>query len=98
MSTPRDLLNAAREGVREMAPHEVAARLDSWILLDVREPDEYEQGSVPGAVHIPRGMLEFSVEGRLSDKGASRSCSSRSWRAAGRGRRGCAGDSTRAGA
>ncbi|MGC8498321.1 MAG: molybdopterin-synthase adenylyltransferase MoeB [Acidimicrobiales bacterium] len=70
MSTPRDLLNAAREGVREMAPHEVAASLDSWILLDVREPDEYEQGSVPGAVHIPRGTLEFSVEGRLSDKGA----------------------------
>ncbi len=70
MSTPRDLLDAAKERVREMAPHEVAAGLDHWTLLDVREPDEYEQGSVPGAVHIPRGTLEFSVEGRLNDKGA----------------------------
>ncbi len=70
MSTPRDLLNAAREQVREVSPHDVAARLDHYVLLDVREADEYEQGSVPGAVHIPRGTLEFSVEGRLLDKGA----------------------------
>jgi molybdopterin/thiamine biosynthesis adenylyltransferase/rhodanese-related sulfurtransferase len=38
--------------------------------LDVREPDEYEQGTVPGAIHIPRGHLEFQVEGRLVDKAA----------------------------
>ena len=36
----------------------------------MREPDEYEQGAVPGAVHVPRGNLEFSVEGRLPDKNA----------------------------
>ena len=27
-------------------------------LLDVREPDEYQQGAIPGALHIPRGQLE----------------------------------------
>ena len=43
-------------------------RSANYQLLDVREPDEYEQGAVPGAVHIPRGQLEFSVEGRLPDK------------------------------
>jgi len=40
--------------------------------FDVREPEEYEQGAVPGAVHVPRGNLEFSVEGRLPDKERAR--------------------------
>ncbi len=70
MSTPRDLLNAAKAEIREIDPNDVAARLDHFTLLDVREPEEYEQGAVPGAVHLPRGNLEFSVEGRLPDKNA----------------------------
>jgi molybdopterin/thiamine biosynthesis adenylyltransferase/rhodanese-related sulfurtransferase len=70
LSTPRDLLNAAKAEIREIDPHEVADRLDYYTLLDVREPDEYEQGAVTGAVHIARGPLEFNVEGRLPDKNA----------------------------
>jgi molybdopterin/thiamine biosynthesis adenylyltransferase/rhodanese-related sulfurtransferase len=70
LSTPRDLLNAAKAEIREIDPHEVADRLDYYTLLDVREPDEYEQGAVIGAVHIARGQLEFNVEGRLHDKNA----------------------------
>ncbi len=70
MSTPRDLLNAAKAEIKEIDPNDVAARLDQFTLLDVREPEEYEQGAVPGAVHLPRGNLEFSVEGRLPDKKA----------------------------
>src|ERR1700733_6504310 len=41
---------------------------DKAVVLDVREPDEYEQGALPGAVHIPRGTLETSVEGKIPDK------------------------------
>ena len=70
MSSPRELLNAAKAEIREIDPHEVAADVGRYTLLDVREPDEYEQGAVAGAVHIPRGNLEFSVEGRLLDKSA----------------------------
>ena len=70
MSTPRDQLNAAKAEIHEIDPRDVAARLDHYTLLDVREPDEHEQGAVPGAIHIPRGNLEFSVEGRLTDKHA----------------------------
>jgi molybdopterin/thiamine biosynthesis adenylyltransferase/rhodanese-related sulfurtransferase len=70
LSTPRDLLNAAKAEITEIDPSDVAARLDHYTLLDVREPEEYEQGAVPGAVHLPRGNLEFSVEGRLPDKSA----------------------------
>ena len=37
-------------------------------LLDVREADEYAQGAIPGALHLPRGFLEVQVEGVLPDK------------------------------
>jgi len=70
LSSPRDLLNAAKAEIREIDPHDVAARLDYYELLDVREPEEYEQGALPGAVHVPRGQLEFSIEGRLLNKNA----------------------------
>ena len=35
---------------------------DSIVFVDVRETGEAEQGMVPGAVHAPRGMLEFYVD------------------------------------
>jgi molybdopterin/thiamine biosynthesis adenylyltransferase/rhodanese-related sulfurtransferase len=70
LPTPRDLLNAAKAEIKEIDPSDVAARLDHFTVLDVREPEEYEQGAVPGAVHLPRGNLEFSVEGRIPDKDA----------------------------
>ena len=70
MPSPRDLLNAAKADIREVDPKDVAERLDHYRLLDVREPDEYQQGALPGAVHVPRGQLEFSIEGRLPDKHA----------------------------
>ena len=68
MSSPRELLNAAKAEIREIDPHDVATNLSHYEILDVREPDEYEQGALPGATHIPRGHLEFNVEGRLPDK------------------------------
>ena len=42
MSSPRDLLNAAKAAITEIDPHDVAANLSHYQLLDVREPDEYE--------------------------------------------------------
>ena len=39
-------------------------------MLDVREPDEHEQGALVGALHIPRGHLEAQIEGRIVDKNA----------------------------
>ncbi|MEI7479484.1 MAG: molybdopterin-synthase adenylyltransferase MoeB [Actinomycetes bacterium] len=68
MSTPRELLNAAKAEIKEAEPADVAALVGTTTFLDVREPDEYEQGAVPGAIHLPRGHLEFQVEGKLPDK------------------------------
>jgi len=66
--TPRELLAAARTQVAEVTVEEAATELDRAAFLDVREGEEHEQGAIPGAVHLPRGQLEFNVEGRLPDK------------------------------
>jgi molybdopterin/thiamine biosynthesis adenylyltransferase/rhodanese-related sulfurtransferase len=70
MPTTRELLNEAKSHIREVEPAEVADLVGTATFLDVREADEYEQGAVPGATHIPRGFLEFQAEGRLLDKDA----------------------------
>jgi molybdopterin/thiamine biosynthesis adenylyltransferase/rhodanese-related sulfurtransferase len=70
MPTPRELLNQAKEVITEVTGEQAEAELGRSVFLDVREPDEYEQGALPGAVHLPRGHLEFQVEGRVPDKSA----------------------------
>ena len=61
VATARELLSEAKSAIREAQADEVQPRLDEdgVVWLDVREPDEYEQGAIPGAVHLPRGQLEF---------------------------------------
>lgn len=39
----------------------VVDKKDYDLLIDVREPGEYAQGYVPGAVNIPRGLIEFKI-------------------------------------
>ena len=68
MPSFRDLLSQVREEIEEINPEEAERRLSSATLLDVREADEYAQGAIPGALHLPRGFLEVQVEGRLPDK------------------------------
>src|SRR3979490_904093 len=66
------MLAEAKAAVREMAPAQAEQELsaDKAVVLDVREPDEYEQGALPGAVHIPRGHLESQVENRIAARAA----------------------------
>jgi molybdopterin/thiamine biosynthesis adenylyltransferase/rhodanese-related sulfurtransferase len=68
MATSRDLLAQAKAQITEVTTEEAQARLDQAVVLDVREPEEYEQGAIPGSVHIPRGHLESQVEGKLPDR------------------------------
>jgi sulfur-carrier protein adenylyltransferase/sulfurtransferase len=68
--TPRELLAAAKAEITEVSALDAATEVESARFLDVREPEEYDQGAIRGAVHIPRGQLEFNVEGRLPDKAA----------------------------
>ncbi len=64
----RELFNQARAQIREIDAAGAEEVLGSALFLDVREPDEYEQGAIPGSVHIPRGNLELQVEGRVPDR------------------------------
>ena len=68
MTNFRELLGEVKAQIREATPAEVDERTDDAVLLDVREPDEYAAGALDGAVHLPRGMLELQVEGRIPDK------------------------------
>ena len=71
MATYRDLLRAAKAEITEDSNATAAEKIAAGaIVLDVREPDEYDQGALPNAIHIPRGHLESQVEGRLLDKNA----------------------------
>ena len=66
MATFRELLQAAKGRVRETDPAGAEVLLaEGHLLLDVREPDEYEQGAIPGSIHIPRGNLESGIENRV---------------------------------
>ena len=71
MPTIRDILKETKARIREVDTAQGSSLRDEGaIMLDVREADEYEQGAIPGAIHIPRGMLEVSVEARIADKDA----------------------------
>ena len=62
--TGADLVADAKSRITEIAPQDaVAQRTPETVLLDVREPGEWNMGHVAGAVHIPRGQLENKVEG-----------------------------------
>ncbi|MBA2281723.1 MAG: molybdopterin-synthase adenylyltransferase MoeB [Acidimicrobiia bacterium] len=72
MPSFRELLSTTKAEIREVDTAE-ADRLrhePGAVVLDVREPDEYEQGAIPGAVHIPRGTLETGIENRVPDHDA----------------------------
>ncbi len=72
MPSFRDLLADAKRVISEIDTEEAARRIagGGTVVLDVREPDEFEQGTLAGVVHIPRGHLEAQVETRIVDKTA----------------------------
>jgi molybdopterin/thiamine biosynthesis adenylyltransferase/rhodanese-related sulfurtransferase len=72
MASFRDLLQSTKARIREVdtAGAAEAIKAPGAVVLDVREADEYDQGALPGAVHIPRGFLESQVEGKIGDRDA----------------------------
>jgi len=73
MPTFQSHLQSIRSQIRESAPEEVRAGLHKdagGAIIDVREKDEWEQGCIPGARHIPRGFLELRIEEAVPDRAA----------------------------
>ena len=70
MKTYRDLVTEAKQAVPEVSVEQVHGRLaadDPPVLIDVRDPDEYREGFIEGAVGISRGFLEFKVQDAFPD-------------------------------
>ena len=59
--TPHDLVVEAKSQIKEVATAEAQGLLGKRVVIDVREYDEYAAGHLPGAINIPRGVLEFKI-------------------------------------
>lgn len=65
IKTCDDIVRDAKSRIREVQPAEVKTMLEQGekrVFLDVREPNEFNLGHLPGAVHVPRGSLELRIE------------------------------------
>ena len=63
--THKDLIDAALAEVETLDLDDAVALLedDNAVFVDIRDPRELErEGKIPGAVHAPRGMLEFWID------------------------------------
>lgn len=67
MPSYSELVAAARRSIAETVPADVEGRLHRAVVIDVREPDEYQAGTLPGALFMPRGVLESQIEQRVPD-------------------------------
>lgn len=67
--TAMDMVANAKQQIQEIDTTTAQARLAGSLILDVREPAEYAAGHLPGAVNIPRGVLEFQIGNRPEFQG-----------------------------
>ena len=77
----KDLVAAAKKRIREITAADTAQAVKKnpkTLIVDVREPGEWAEGHIPGALHVPRGMLEAKAdleyanrEPRLADRSVS---------------------------
>ena len=70
MVTPQDLILAAQKEVICINAEEAAelTKQEGVLIIDVREPQEHQDAALPGAVNIPRGVLEYKISGLCDDK------------------------------
>jgi len=68
--TYAEILREVRSSIREVTAGEVDSNRETSpqpLLVDVRETSEWDEGYIPGAVHIPRGHLESRIEAAVPD-------------------------------
>ncbi len=66
MKTAQELIASAKSRIKEVTSSELRNQRPAPVLIDVREQNEWNLGHIPGAMHIGRGVLETSIEARVS--------------------------------
>lgn len=64
------IVNDAKKRVRETTVDEIRSRLekkDKFVLVDVREDNEYAKDHLPGAIHLGKGVIERDIEKAVPD-------------------------------
>src|ERR1041384_599876 len=67
MPTYRELLRQVKSEIAEIDARG-AQQLEGAVVVDVRERDEWVEGHIPGAVHVPRGNLESRIEQAIPNR------------------------------
>jgi rhodanese-related sulfurtransferase len=64
MAGVMEMVVNAKAGIENLTPEDVTQEMsrEEAVLVDIREPQETQQGVIPGAVVAPRGMLEFYAD------------------------------------
>ena len=71
MPTFDQILSQAKEHVDEVDAKTASGLIQSEPrvkLIDVREKYEWDEGHIPGAMHVPRGYLELRIESAVPEK------------------------------
>ena len=62
--SPADLVARAKATIKECSVTDVNDCLEQGTLvIDIREAAEFQRGHLPGAMLLPRGLLEFEIHG-----------------------------------
>lgn len=62
--TVEQLVKKAKSEISEIdvLKVEILSKHKSHLIIDIREPSEYAQGYIEGAINVPRGVLEFRTD------------------------------------
>ncbi|MEI6234361.1 MAG: rhodanese-like domain-containing protein [Planctomycetota bacterium] len=78
LKSPAQLSEEARQEIPEISVADVAAQTTGgarpFLLIDVREPNEHAAGIIPGAIPLPRGLIEISIAKIVQDENAPIVC------------------------
>ena len=62
LASPSDFVAKTKATIKECSVRDLHSnRSAQTLLIDIREPAEYQRGHIPGAILIPRGLLEFEL-------------------------------------
>ena len=68
-----DIVDDAKRRIKQTTPEEVKKKIDGgekFVLVDVREDNEWEQGHIVGAVHIGKGIIERDIGNHVPELNA----------------------------